>query len=148
MIYLKSFTKLSNKEKREILKWRNHRKVRVHMFNDKKISYKEHIKFLKSLKKSKNSHFLVIKDNIPIGVINLKGNEIGLYASPYKKGVGKILLKEAVKYAFWRKNLKNIIVQVFYNNKKAIKLYKKEGFRKIGKTRVNKKQVLIMEKKR
>ena len=139
MIYLKNFTKLNNREKRVVFKWRNHPKVRTRMFDSKPIPYKKHKSFLNSLKKSTNLYFLVKKDETCIGVVTLKKDEIGLYSAPYKKGAGKILLEEIAKEAA-RRGLRKIYAQVFYNNKKALKLYEKYGFKKIGKKRVDKKR--------
>ena len=79
---------------------------------------------------------LVIEDEV-IGIAeymrNFDGNEIFLYGLSIKKeyrklGYGKQLLEESIK--IFRKNkIKKIGLTVSLENKKAIKLYKKMGFK-------------------
>ena len=45
-----------------------------------------------------------------------------------KKGIGKLILNSLMEW-FSKKNIKDIRLQVYQNNKNAIKLYKKEGFK-------------------
>lgn len=139
MICLKSFHNLTFQEKLTVFKWRNHFRVRKWMYNSKPLSYTEHKSFLKTLS---NPYFLVKENDKAIGVVNLKNNDIGLFANPHLKGRGKTLLK-AVMENF---TLPKFRVEVFYNNKRAVKLYEKFGFKKSGKKRVEGRRVFVMER--
>ena len=125
---MKNFVDLDEYEKKEILKWRNHLDISKYMLS-KNISLKEHLKFIESLKQNNKKQYFLVKD---IGVIyfTIYKNyvEIGLYKNPAKTKVGKILLNEAINYAFNNLNAKKIVLYVFEDNTKAINLYKKFGF--------------------
>jgi len=78
-------------------------------------------------------YFLVQIENKNIGVVDLtdienESAELGIYANPYLKGYGKVLLHKIVDYAFNRVHLKKLYANVYTDNKKAIALYKKFHF--------------------
>lgn len=131
---LKKFQDLSLKEKEEVLKWRNHPEIRKYLFNKKEISLKEHLQFIESLKEKNDKIYLKVSD---LGVVNFHLKKqiaiLGIHKNPKKQKVGKILLNEALKYAFKTLKVKKIILEVFEENKKAINLYKQFGFTKIAK---------------
>ena len=128
------FQDLSLEEKKEVLNWRNHPEIRKYMYNKKIISFKEHLQFIESLKENKNKIYFKIED---LGVVNflIKNNlvEVGIHKNPNKKKVGTILIEFALKYAFEMLKAKKIVLFVYENNKKAINLYKKFGFKTINK---------------
>jgi UDP-4-amino-4,6-dideoxy-N-acetyl-beta-L-altrosamine N-acetyltransferase len=92
-VTLKNFISLSNEEMEIIRRIRNHPEVKKWMFSDHEITEKEHQKFIKSLKKDKqNLYFLVLQDNLYLGVIYLNRIDfknrhafLGLYKNPKKK---------------------------------------------------------------
>ncbi|MFQ6343036.1 UDP-4-amino-4,6-dideoxy-N-acetyl-beta-L-altrosamine N-acetyltransferase [Campylobacter sp. VTCC 70190] len=133
MIRLKNFTELDKQEIKLIFKWRNDTSIAQFM-RTKKISIKEHLKFIKNLHKdSSKKYFLVFKDEQSIGVIdfvNISENscEFGLYAKPNLKGVGNILMNEIKKYAFENLKVKNLKAYVFKSNHRALSLYLKHYF--------------------
>jgi len=129
---VKNFIDLSLDEHKKILKWRNSEYVSKWMIN-KHISLDEHLNFVKSLKNSNKLYFLV--DDIGVIYFILKDDyaEIGLYKNPDKNRVGKILMKKIIDYGFNYLKLDKLILYVFENNKKAISLYEKFGFKKIDK---------------
>jgi len=128
------FQDLSLDEKKEVLKWRNHPEIRKYMYNKKLISLKEHLQFIESLKENKNKIYLKIED---LGVVNflIKNDlvEIGIHKNPNKQKVGKVLMEFALKYAFEVLHAKKSVLFVYENNKKAINLYKKFGFKIVDK---------------
>ncbi len=142
---IKNFKDLSKKESRDILKIRNHYKIRKYMYNNKKISYKEHKKFLKYLKKSKDSYFIIKIDGKIAGSFNIKNGYLGLYKNPNLRGFGKIILKTALNLAK-EMGFKKVYLEVFRSNKKAVSLYKKEGFREIKKRWANGRRILVFER--
>ncbi len=141
---IKDFTNLSLKENMEILKIRNSFKVRRWMYNSKKISYKDHKNFIKALKKSNQKYFLLKEKNRIIGSFNLKGEFIGLYQNPLSKGKGEMILKKALDFAK-QKGLKKVYLETLYNNKRAIKLYKKTGFKEVKKLYKNARVILFQK---
>ena len=102
------------------------------MLDKKEISLENHLKFIQNL--PENRIYLKVGD---LGVINFKiindMAELGLHKNPAKTKVGKILLNEAINYAFNNLNIKKIILYVLEDNIKAINLYKKFGFKEIDK---------------
>jgi len=154
-IELKPLQKLKNSEKEMVLKWRNNETIRHWMFDTKIISQKTHFNFIKTLESDiTNQYFLVEQKNINIGVIyfnkiNLinKSTYFGLYANPDTKviGIGSILEQICISYAFDILKLKNLKLEVFEKNLKAMALYKKFNFKGIGEKTLNGKKVICME---
>jgi len=136
-IKLINFVDLSLEKKKEILFWRNHIDIRRYMRNRALISLREHLEYIDSLKDSKDKiYFLVKKGDEYIGVIDFvdikdASAEIGLYAKPSLRGVGDILMRAIIKYGFSSLNLKKLRLEVLEDNIRAIKLYKRFGFKKI-----------------
>jgi UDP-4-amino-4,6-dideoxy-N-acetyl-beta-L-altrosamine N-acetyltransferase len=130
---IKNFINLSYEDKIKVLIWRNHLETSKWMIK-KFISIKEHLNFINSLKKIQNKKYFLLDD---IGVVYfiIKDNlvEIGLYKNPNKKKVGTKLMEFALNYAFEILKAKKIVLFVYENNKKAINLYKKFGFKTVDK---------------
>lgn len=133
MIHLKDFVYLNNEEIILVWKWRND-KVTHFFMKTRNFSLKEHKEFIKNLQKDTNKkYFLVFKDDEAIGVIDfiritLNSCEFGLYAKPYLKGVGQILMDEIKKYALEILRIKNLKACVFKQNQRALNLYLKNNF--------------------
>ncbi|CAM2861175.1 UDP-4-amino-4, 6-dideoxy-N-acetyl-beta-L-altrosamine N-acetyltransferase [Helicobacter burdigaliensis] len=151
MIRLKNFTKLSNEETIRVLSWRNHPKIAPFM-NNTLVSQKEHLEFLASLKTSLDKeYFLVYNEEIPIGVIDFidikRGDscEFGIYSNPNLSGCGKLLMEILLEYAFNNLKVKEIKAQVQCENIKAMKLYAKFGFIKIGEKMMNNKKLNLIK---
>ena len=72
---------------------------------------------------------------------------MGIYANPKSKGVGKILLENISKYAFEELKVKKVFAEVFSENQKAYKLYKKFNYKVFDKKIVNNKEVICLELK-
>ena len=152
-IELINFINASLEEKKMILEWRNNPNIRKWMYNQKEISLDSHLSFIELLKTLKDKiYFLVKMDKEYIGVIYFnnidyqdKSTYFGLYSNPKITGVGKILLKNIIDYAFNTLCMNTLKLEVFETNKKALNLYKKFNFKEIEKKIINNKKVVLME---
>ena len=132
-----NFTDLSLEEKTMVLEWRNHPYIRKWMYNSQEISLEEHLKFILSLKNSDDKFYFLVKNkNKYIGVVDLtsinnieKKAELGLYAKPNLKGVGKELIQTIIDYAFNTYGLKYLDANAYIQNTHAIKLYEYFNFK-------------------
>lgn len=150
-IKLINFTNLSLEEKKMILEWRNNPSIQKWMYTKKDIALKDHLDFINSLKEKKDKlYFLVKKEESYIGVIDfvdIKKNSLnmGLYANPNIKGVGKILMNEIIRYSFETLKVKTIKAEAFQDNIKAKKLYELFGFKMIKEDLAYNKKIFLME---
>ncbi|MCL4373140.1 GNAT family N-acetyltransferase [Candidatus Parvarchaeota archaeon] len=98
-------------------------------------------KAIKEIKEKKRIQFLAeIDKNIAanIGINRLYGKsmhvgELGIFIKKlYRdKGIGEFMVQQALKYAH-KAGIKMVKLSVFANNDRAIHLYKKLGFKKVG----------------
>lgn len=137
-IELINFIDISSEEKKMVLSWRNHQDIRKWMNNKKEITLEEHLNYINSLCNKKDRiYFLVKEANEYLGVIdftNIVENEyaeLGIYAKPGSVGVGSKLMDMIIDYAVKILKLKKLIANVYVNNEKAIKFYKKFNFKEI-----------------
>lgn len=148
-----NFPDLNDEEKRMVLEWRNHPDVRRWMFNNSPIHYQDHLHFIESLEKNRESIYMLVKEKKrPIGVINLtkidrkKGNaHIGIYGNPFLHGKGGLLMATLVQYAYGKLSLKKLIAEVFIENDRALRLYSRYGFKIIDEEKRNGHRIKIME---
>ena len=153
-IELINFINASLEEKKMILEWRNHPKIKKWMYNQEEISIESHLNFIKSLKIYKDKiYFLVKMDKEYIGTIYFtnidyknKTTYFGLYSNPYCKipGVSIILEKVSIDYAFNTLNIDVLKLEVFEDNK-IIELHKRFNFQQTKEKIVNNKKVIVME---
>jgi len=140
-VSLQNFLELSIEESQMILEWRNNNNIRNWMDYQQIISIEEHQYFLKTLSQTNNKvYFLVKKNKLPIGVIDFininkesSSAEMGLYAKPALTGVGHLLMREILFYAFHILKIHTIYARIRHDNEKAIRLYKKFNFKQITK---------------
>lgn len=132
------FIDLSDEQKDEVLKWRNHPDVRSRMFTSHEISKEEHYRFIESLKSDSASRCWMIGD---IGVISLKRINtthryayLGIYKNPLhvEKRIAKTLIEVLKRKAFCELKLHTLRLEVFSDNRKAVDFYKRNGFHKEG----------------
>jgi len=157
MIELINFINLTLEEKKMILSWRNHQKVKQWMYNTDDISIENHLKFIESLKDTREKlYFLVKQDKEYIGVIDFyninystKVTEFGLYSNVNCKiaGIGRILEKASIDFIFDTLKLNTLKLEVFSDNIKVINLHKKFKFKEVDKRIVNDREVICMELK-
>lgn len=149
-ITIRKFTKTDLKRAKQFLNF-IHSLVEedAKLLMNKKTTLKEEVKFLENILKSiknKTKVFLVAEDaNQIVGTVNVvldrwRRNHIGKLGIAIKNGyrgigLGKDLIAEIIKLA--KKELKPkpkiIQLEVYVNNKPAIHLYKKAGFRIVAK---------------
>lgn len=102
-------------------------------------------KWIRELRQNPNSLLLLaLHDGAVIGNLDLTGSEeeyedqsglitMGLLQEYQNKGLGSILLREAVAWARQNHKLQVLCLQVERANKSAVRLYQKAGFRVEGK---------------
>ncbi len=148
-----NFTDLNFEEKEMVLSWRNNLDIRKWMYNQNEIKLDEHLNFIESLKGRENKlYFLVKKENEFIGVLyftNFDSKEVfyGIYSNPNSKilGIGRILDKISIDYAFDILKVKRLKLEVFEDNIQVINLHKKYGFKESGEKIINSRKVICME---
>ncbi|MDD5052041.1 MAG: UDP-4-amino-4,6-dideoxy-N-acetyl-beta-L-altrosamine N-acetyltransferase [Sulfuricurvum sp.] len=153
MIELKNFVDLNAEERKMVLTWRNHDSIRTHMYTDEPIGEKEHETFINSLSGRNNKqYFVVYKNHAPIGVIDLteitsESASLGLYANPFsdRKGIGRIILRALIRYAFETFHLSTLHLECFEENEKAQALYKKFDFKEIKRMIRYERPIICME---
>lgn len=108
-----------------------------------KLSYEDEKEHIKKVKTSETSnYFVVMKNNKMIGCIGFNGNTarkmkhygtigISVLKEYWGRGVATALLEKLISWAK-EKGIKKINLDVFENNKRAIKLYEKFGFKLEG----------------
>lgn len=148
-----NFTELSHKEALEILSWRNHSTIRKWMYTQDVISEKQHFAFIDSLKSSHTKEYFVLEDEgkkisvIDFTNITAESCEFGLYVNPFEssKGDGTKSMQEICNYAFSVLKVEVLQAEVFAHNEKAIDLYKKFHFKKVGEKSLNDQPIFLME---
>jgi len=153
MIELKNFINLTPDERMMVLTWRNDVRVRSFMYTDELISSDNHESFIDSLPQRKDKrYFLVYKNGAPIGVIDLvdiRDNtaSLGLYANPFsdRKGIGRIILRALIRYAYENLHLSTLRVECFGENEKAKNLYEKFNFIETKRRVKNNRPIICME---
>ena len=120
------------------LRMRNHESIRYWMHNKNIISEEEHENFISNLESSTTERYFLIKfKKTVLGSISftkIKPNvsiDFGIYSNPFsdQPGSGRLLEQVASKYAFEQLNVKEISLQVYEDNKRAIDFYFKSGFK-------------------
>ena len=133
-----SFIDLDENYIEQVRLWRNSKHVAKYMINDKKITFDQQKLWFDKIKNDPTKKYLiVIFDNHPIGLVNFininnhKSADWGFYIGEVdylSKGLGKEIMKMAIKYAFNNLNLKSINAEIISNNLASIYLHKKLGF--------------------
>ena len=154
-VELIDFVDLTQKEVLLVLAWRNHENIKKWMYSQDEISKEAHLGFLDELQFSKSRQYMVVKkDNNYVGVVYFtkidgvnKESYFGLYANPFEKisGIGQTLGEVCLKYILDLLNLNKIKLEVFSDNVRALKLYKKYNFKGMGEKSVNDRQVICMQ---
>lgn len=138
-----SLRKLEKKDLELVLSWRNRDTIRHYMFNDKKISWQEHIAWFEKLQSSKDRDYQLfcIADR-PIGIVSLSGIDehdkkqciwgfyVGDAAVP--KGSGLLLGYYGIEYAFNNYKIDKILSEVINFNVSSLNFHKKLFFKEIG----------------
>lgn len=130
----KNYILLGKEEIINIWNWRNDEKIRKWMFHSDVIPFKNHLKFIQSLKKRNDCfYWMVYVDDIAIGAIYLQdvnGNtaDFGYYVKPGLKGSGFMLVKEGLNFVFNYLGFASVGLSVACNNLVAFALDVYVGF--------------------
>jgi len=120
-----------------VLSWRNQDHIRNLMYNDKIISFEEHMKWFERVKEQKDIVKIFYIDQKPLGVINInkidnlnKVCEWGFYIGPTDtpKGIGTIMGYTALNYIFDSLDMCKLHAEVIGYNIRSIKFHEKLGF--------------------
>lgn len=131
-----------------IQKMRNHKSVAIASFRSF-IPLKEHLQFREKLRlEKKTAYWLVKKDKTILGVVSLTVTgvkaKIGLYKNPFlsQRGIGSELLN-IIEEVAKRCKLEVLELEVKRENRRALRLYFKKGF----KGRSNLSKILKLSKR-
>lgn len=122
----KNFVCLTEDEKKMILEWRNHEKVRSVMVNKDVISLEDHLKFINNLENRDDCYYWLVIDptGVNVGVLDVVHidwdkdvGEIGFYLNQDELGKGFQFMIECVYFVFSQLQLGNNLVTVNINNK-------------------------------
>jgi len=138
-----NFTNLTFKQTLDVLEWRNHPNIRSTSHNREEISIGSHRNFIDGLKSDwTKCYFYIAGDEGGLGVFSfsdITGTSAvyGCYKNPYltTKGIGTVITKEAILYAFNVLELKTIYADVYDDNIASLKMFEKNGFIKYEKTK-------------
>lgn len=121
-----NFLDLSKEQKKMVLSWRNHDKVRNMMVNRDPISLDNHLKFIEGLKERTDCYYWIVEDpsGDEVGVLDLihvdydkDEGEIGFYINPEESGKGFEFMIECNYFVYSQLQLGNNLVTVNINNK-------------------------------
>ena len=122
----KNFVCLTEDEKKMVLEWRNHEKVRSVMVNKDVISLEDHLKFINSLENRDDCYYWLVIDptGVNVGVLDVVHidwdkdvGEIGFYLNQDELGKGFQFMIECDYFVFSQLQLGNNLVTVNINNK-------------------------------
>lgn len=130
---------LRRNDKDLMLEWLMNEKIRENFrFNYSKISMSSVEDFIRNSISEENKHYAIVNENDEyMGTVSLKKINfvpdtaeiaIVLRENAMGKGYGKTAIQDVLKIAFNELNLNKVYLNVFRNNKRAIKLYEKIGF--------------------
>ena len=155
-VELIDFVDLTLQEKLMVLNWRNDNVIKQWMYSQDDISVNKHLNFIETLRLSLNKQYLVVKKKDEfLGIVyftnidfDKEQSYFGLYSNPNERvsGVGVALEEVCSKYIFKLLMLNKIKLEVLSNNKRAINLYKKSGYREAGIRNINNKRVVCMQR--
>lgn len=123
-----------------MVEWRNAPENKKHFFTDITLTLDIQKKWFKKIRENVAQKFFVIDfDGKPIGTIALNkidlrvgraeiGNVLIGDRSKRRQGIAKEAVISLINYAFHLLNLTKIYVEVFADNKSAVKLYESCGF--------------------
>jgi len=130
------------------IKWMNDFKVTDGINNSSKLlTFEKEKEWIENSNKKDNYIFAIVKSendeligNCSIHDLDLimKRGSVGIFIGEEEnrnKGYGSEVLELLIAYGFDYLNLNNIMLSVYSFNKRAMKCYKKVGFKEIGKRR-------------
>ncbi|MDA7738839.1 UDP-2,4-diacetamido-2,4,6-trideoxy-beta-L-altropyranose hydrolase [Amylibacter sp.] len=156
-VELVSYVNLNSNDQAFALKMRNDISVKRWMYSQREISQREHRDFIKKLNDNQERRYFLVKlQGTIVGSINFSNIvpndslDFGLFTNPYieLKGAGRILEAAGNYYANFKFGVKKVKLEVFSDNTRAIKFYKKCGYSFVRSNRFQEKEIFFMEKSR
>lgn len=118
-----------------VLAWRNHPRVRYHMYTQDEISFDEHVSWFERASVDPNRSMFILKiDDESLGYVTFYCDDTGdadwgFYLAPEApKGTGKVLGVTATNYAFEVLGLKRLWGEVLPDNHSSQNFHTKQGF--------------------
>lgn len=120
-----------------LLQWRNHPRVRQHMFTQHEIQAEEHVRWYAASSQDASKKLCIVEEvNKPIGYVQFNDVSLGgvshwgFYTAPdAPKGTGKKLGETALHYAFTTLKLRKVCGQVVQTNQASQAFHEKLGFK-------------------
>ena len=142
-IEFQNIVEVDNELLEEVRKWRNKKSISRYMYTNHEITKDEHKKWVESLRIKNTAKSWVIKYKTkPVGlasVLNIdhenKTTDWGFYIADESirgKGIGSAVLYCLMEYVFENMRFEKMVTTVLDNNRIAIGLYEKFGFKKEG----------------
>ncbi|MDP3741947.1 MAG: GNAT family N-acetyltransferase [Candidatus Micrarchaeota archaeon] len=125
--------KLTKDDLALVYAWRNDPLIRRFMFNSKKISKAEHMRYWQK-RLRKGNCYVISTSSRPFGFAKFdkfaEGYDIGIYIDPTEqgKGYGALALKALKKIAI-SSGFKPLFARIKLNNLASQKIFKKNGFK-------------------
>lgn len=132
---------ITSDDTENVLKWRNSSIVKPYFIHQEDITIQEHLNWLETKVNTGNVvQFIMfdIETNKPFGSVYLqdidpvhKKAEYGIFIGEQEyigKGIGSIIAKYMIEYAFNGLKLHRVYLRVFEDNERAIKSYEHAGF--------------------
>lgn len=119
--------------------WANDPETRKVSIHSRRISWKEHQKWLSRVLKDKNVHlYIALRENIPVGTYRLDQQKdfaaVNLSVAPNwrHQGIGKKLIGLIIRTGFSDLNLTDIYALVKTDNHASLALFQRAGFDNIA----------------
>jgi UDP-4-amino-4,6-dideoxy-N-acetyl-beta-L-altrosamine N-acetyltransferase len=121
----------------QVFQWRNDPFVRMNMFSQREIPFREHQEWFDKCNSNPDYHLLIFEDSgKPAGFVSFKVRSPsmeanwGFYRSPSSvHGVGARMGAAALLFAFEKLNIKKIWGEVLVLNKRSINFHLSMGFK-------------------
>lgn len=126
-----------------VLQWRNHPKIRQHMFNSSEIPIEAHRAWFARREHDEQGSLLIFElDGVPSGFVQLNerpgqnAGDWGFYTAPdAPKGTGKLLGHAALEQAFQVWGWHKVNGQTLASNERSIRMHHTLGFQLEGRFR-------------
>lgn len=131
---------LREKDLEMLFKWRNSPDVRRFMYTTEEIRWEGHVRWFEGISSDGSRHPLILDcDGVPAGFVNIGPVKFGgvspwgFYAAPgSRKGTGRALGNEALRFAFEVLGLHKICGEALAFNEASRRLHLALGFREEG----------------
>lgn len=142
-------------DRERLFGWRNDPTVSRHLFGSVPIPRPDHDRWFDEMGSDRNRHcWVVTVDHRPVGFMSISGLDSddgtcawgGYVASEADRGqgIGRAMLGHGIIRAFDLEDISAVTLKVFSENDPAVALYRSSGFRDLGITSHDGREVLVM----